>query len=80
MLTREPDTWELRQFGPKTLQHWFGGPELSGHLALVSRCPKDSSDLSAELSCHMYRSVLPYFSSKLCLPLSNNCVQRTLSV
>jgi len=53
-----------RHFRPKTLRHWFGG-----------NCRKDSSDLSAELSCSvdrnvtlwsvvrhpMYRSVSPYF-------------------
>jgi len=29
---REPDTSDPRQFGPKTLWHWLGRSELSGHL------------------------------------------------
>ena len=28
----EPDTSDPRQFGPKTLGHYFGGSELSAHL------------------------------------------------
>ena len=31
IIAREPETSDPRQFGPKTLRHYFGGSELSGH-------------------------------------------------
>jgi len=37
------------------------GPKFPDRSAMVPKCPKDSSDLCAELSCPKCRTVLPQF-------------------
>jgi len=51
---RTQDTLEPGHCGTSLM-----GPNCPDRLALVSRCPKDSSNLSAELSCTKCRTLLP---------------------
>jgi len=46
------DTSDLGHFGTSLV-----GPNCPDRLALVPKCPKDSLDLSDELSCPEYRTV-----------------------
>jgi len=75
-----------RHFGPKTLDLDLGhfgtssvGPNCPDRLALVPKCPKDSSHLSAELSCPKCRTVPsqvpkclgPFLTTTVCSMLKN---------
>jgi len=53
---RTQDTSDPGHFGTSLV-----GPNCPDRSALVPKCPKDSSDLSAELSRPKCRSVLPVF-------------------
>ena len=50
---RTQDTSDPGHFGTSLV-----GPNCPERSALVPKCPKDSSDLSAELSCPMYRTII----------------------